>query len=824
MNHSRSATNSEATAPSLGRPLGWLLDLFSSVWTGIVLLVLLFFYSSVGSAGLWLPASLNIFNFPDAWIQLTVRQYRGFEMTEFEWFHWWPFKTLIALICLTLVVTTLRRIPFKVINYGVWMIHTGIIILAIGSVWYFGTKVEGQAPILRRTVVIQVPRAEPVHLPAVPGNSVTVQSADRSYAFQIGEIDPSWEILTGDDAGKRAYAVNVTVQDGQDFFIRQLLAGYPQYTEDIIRSDDPNQPMARAKKVLGKPLVNEDIVLTLDYQPQKYFHVVDSWALYLREEGSTDWVQRPIDGLPRYNDYFADRSHVWLPPELANTRPRSLDLIVEPITDDPYQNIDVRITSYLRYAFMDQRRSPGGSVLDPTAAVVLRSSDGRTSRAELIALDPSHNTALDRNLVFQWITAEEQMQTIMEVQLPALKISVPEASIEITAPVTQLVTGDPDTPFIPIEGTEFSYRVRFIQNGLTLESGAVISVAAVEINGPESSFLRWVCDDPSRTRDMSLDVDAQTGHMDNLPMDERIVMEYAPGHSPAPMTLIGGPDDASIRLMTAFIGQELRIQPIEIGRPIELGAGVSLALTEFIARPRIDKRPAIIPRSQRNSDAREQFSMIRAEVNFQGAMQPVWLPFHMFTFEDASHSLPRMGYEPTVVHLPNGKHLEMIFGRRRLELPAPVVLEDFVMDTHLGGFTGQAISVLNWTSVVRFQEDGQWGETLDVSVNSPNAFGGFSYFQSQWDPPDPQSNYRGLNYTVLGVGNRHGVNVQLAGTCLAVLGMIYAFYIKPVIKQRRQQAVYARVSAERAANQSTQRSESAKVLEPEPVAAMKERS
>ena len=781
------------------------LDVFSSVWTGIVLLSLLFIYSSIGSA------------YPP------LRQLPMFEMTEFEWFHWWPFKTLISLICLTLVVTTVRRIPFKVINYGVWMIHTGIITLAIGSVWYFGTKVEGQAPILRRAVVIEVPGAAPVRLPAVPGNSTTVHVDNRIYAFQISEIDPSWEILSGDDAGKRAYAVSVAVQDGQEFFVRQLLAGYPQYTEDIIRSDDPNQPMVRAKKVLGKPLVNEDITLSLDYQPQKYFHVVDSWALYLREQGSSEWVQRPIEGLPRYNDYFADRSHVWLPPDMAGPRPNPLDILVEPITDDPYHNIDVRITSYLRYAFMDQRRSPGGNVLDPTAVVVLRSSDGRTSRAELVALDPSQNNAIDGNLVFQWITAEEQLQTIMDVQPPALQIRVPGASIEITEPVTQLVSGDPDTPFIPIEGSEFSYRVRFIQDGLTITPGDVISVAAVEINGPDSSFLRWVCDDPRRTRDMSIDVDTQTGHMDILPTDERIVMEYDPGHGPAPMTLIGGPDDSTVRLMTAFAGQEPHVQPMEIGRPIDIGAGVTLSLTEYIARPRIEVRPAIIPRSQRNRDAREQFSMIRAEVNYQGAMQPVWLPFHMFTFQDAGHSLPRMGFQPTVVHLPDGKHIEMIFGRRRLELPAPVVLEDFVMDTHVGGFTGQAISVLNWISLIRFQEQDEWGEQLHVSVNSPQQFGGFSYFQSQWDPPDPQSNYRGMNYTVLGVGNRHGVNVQLAGTCLAVLGMIYAFYIKPVIKRRRQQAVYAQASAERAASKRAQ-PPGAPNLELEPVATLKEQT
>jgi len=44
---------------------------------------------------------------------------------------------------------------------------------------------------------------------------------------------------------------------------------------------------------------------------------------------------------------------------------------------------------------------------------------------------------------------------------------------------------------------------------------------------------------------------------------------------------------------------------------------------------------------------------------------------------------------------------------------------------------------------------------------------------------------------VLGVGNRVGVHVQLAGCCIAVLGMIYAFYVKPVIKRRRQDEVLA---------------------------------
>ena len=43
----------------------------------------------------------------------------------------------------------------------------------------------------------------------------------------------------------------------------------------------------------------------------------------------------------------------------------------------------------------------------------------------------------------------------------------------------------------------------------------------------------------------------------------------------------------------------------------------------------------------------------------------------------------------------------------------------------------------------------------------------------------------GMAFTGLGVGNRQGVVTQLAGCILAVSGMIYAFYIKPIIKRRR---------------------------------------
>jgi len=77
-------------------------------------------------------------------------------------------------------------------------------------------------------------------------------------------------------------------------------------------------------------------------------------------------------------------------------------------------------------------------------------------------------------------------------------------------------------------------------------------------------------------------------------------------------------------------------------------------------------------------------------------------------------------------------------------------------------------------------------------VNNPSEFGRLWYFQSFWDAPRatqgrPPS--AGMAFTGLGIGNREGVWTALIGSTLAVIGMIYTFYVKPIIKRRRRERV-----------------------------------
>ena len=796
-----SSHDNETAQRTARGPLGLLLDLFSSVWLGVTLLAILFIYSSIGSAGA--PRSINIFN-PGAWE--AVRQWRAFEMTEFEWFHWWPFDLLIALICVNLVVATLRRIPFNALNAGVWMIHSGIIILALGSVWYFSTKVEGDAPVVRRRIVASAPGAEPVSIAALPGNSIIVgdpQSPD-AYLLQIADIDPHWELLSGDEKGQKAYKVSVRVQSRGGTFVRDLIADRPKYTQDIIRNPDAkpgSPPMVRAVNVLGKPLVDEALQLSLEFDPQEHFYLMDSRAIYLREVGQKEWVQRPIPhSLPRYNDYIASSRDVWTV-EGEPLSPHPIHVPVRAVeANDPLADVTFYVNRFLRYARMDSRQfaSPDGP-LNPVAKVSFKSSRGETSQHQLAAFDPQSNTSLRGNLLFMWAESAQAIDTLKTRIDPVIRFSVPGSDIIVDETITETLGSHPDLAFKKIEGTDYSYRVESLQ----ALSDLGVALAIVDIQSPTATFKRWIFDDPAKNRDMALSQDA-VQHGAEIPLDENLHSVYKPGTlPPAPIIVVAGPGENDLAIMvTPNVGQP-KLTPVKVNEAVELGMGVTLTVTQYAARTVTETKPFVVPRMQRDRDVREFMSMIHVDVPTAEGGVSAWLPYHHYAFATREDVLRRFPYQPTTISLSDGRKIEIMFSRERMALPAPAVLDDFEVASHIGGFTGQMSSIMDWTSVIRFQDQSQrhiaWTDSSTVSVNKPAVYEGISFFQAQWDPPD-RARFegdvpsRGLNYTVLGVGNRNGVNVQLAGCIIAVLGMMYTFYAKPAIKRRRQRKVYAEIA------------------------------
>jgi hypothetical protein len=759
-----------STRPS-SNPLRPIYELLSSVWFGIVLMVLLFIYMSIASAGILYPVDwTDPFG---AWTPWVVR--KVFNKTEMEVFAWWPFTLLMGLLTLNMVVVTLRRIRLTVLNLGVWMIHTGIVILTLGSVYYFHNKLEGDTPVFRRSIVINVPGAEaPSRLVVRPQNKVFIPGTGGEYGFSISSINPNWPLLSGEDKGKTACSVNVAVTTPTQSFIRQMLIGYPQYTEDII----PGQ--GRAIKSTGKKLLDESLQLAFVYEPQTHYYITDSAALYVRKVGETNWVERPIEGLPHYADRLAQPNEIWVNRSDVSVDPDPLKIPVPRVADnDPLGNLDVQIVGRLHYSTGDETRwIPEGKQLNPMMKVII-DGGGHESAFSLFALNPRLSDVDPSMVSYQWGENELQRQGFGQSTGNQLSIRIPaqDKTVRLTVDPEDTLDANKDLGFVRIEDTDWSYRLKSYHRSFPMGNGRRVPIVVVEFKSKDRSITRWVTDDPTRAQDL-------TGDQQFSPPDEAIEVTFKPG---ALVTIVAGPDPKNIEV---FVGSPNDRRSVTLGELFDLGSGISMKILESHSHMQPETRPVLVAKIDRDPKAGNIFSRIKLKLTSDQWGFSQWLPYHRYPFANDQYAVPgRFIYKPTRCRLPDGTQVELLFSRRSEPLPAALALEDFELKVHTGGFvSGNTASVRDFISVLRPYQNGEWQSEITTSLNSPAAYAGLYYFQAEWDPGE-------MAFTGLGVGNRDGVYIQLFGTCVAVLGMLYVFYIKPVIKRRRQQAVWAQVES-----------------------------
>ena len=79
---------------------------------------------------------------------VTIRRLPGVEMSELEYYSWWPLRVILLVFVVNMVTATVRRIDFNFKNIGVLTVHTGIVTIALGSIYYSGLKLEGDTLLL----------------------------------------------------------------------------------------------------------------------------------------------------------------------------------------------------------------------------------------------------------------------------------------------------------------------------------------------------------------------------------------------------------------------------------------------------------------------------------------------------------------------------------------------------------------------------------------------------------------------------------------------------------------------------------------------------
>lgn len=84
---------------------------------------------------------------------MVVYRLPAFEMTELQFYSWWPMKLLLATFVMNLIWATVRRIEFRLPYVGVLTVHAGIITLSVASIFYGQAKVEGDTLLWRKDLI-----------------------------------------------------------------------------------------------------------------------------------------------------------------------------------------------------------------------------------------------------------------------------------------------------------------------------------------------------------------------------------------------------------------------------------------------------------------------------------------------------------------------------------------------------------------------------------------------------------------------------------------------------------------------------------------------
>lgn len=733
--------------------VGRLLDWIGNLWFGITMMVLILIYCWLGSAGTqplydWFPR-------------------QTLDKTEMQWFTWWPFNLMVGLLALSLIISTVRKIPFNMPNLGVWMVHVGIVVMILGAVLYYSLKIEGDMAVYRRQAVIQVDGGPAESLTLRPREQTVVRGDQRAYRVSVSNLNPSYELLTGDDKGETTYAAQLRFDPmggGGQQFVRQLLVGYPEYTEDVI----PGQ--GRAVSATGEKFVDPDVDVKLQYASTNRLFIRERYSIYARPAGAEKWTQLRIEDLPRYHEHVALSGDAFVPagapqPDVGELNIRPDMSVVE---GDWANGLGLSVTGYLPYATETTEWVAGGNEPNPLMTFTL-SMGGASQSQTLLAFDPRENQLSFGSglptVTFRWLEDPAVLERMRQPSNPRLVVEAPGLSEPKVLPFEEIR----EQPY-DLEGTDYTLQLQQVfPNWQMASQSGTAQLALVRVSGPKGTFRRAVvAPDTEMSQDM-----VEGGHGGGGLVDDDIRIELK-GLRESGLVLVGGPVGLHA-LMLDDQGVVEEHSP-EIGEPIGfLDGQLELTIDRVSESARQVRKPMITPYAERQRRT-QMYSMLQLEVRQGSSARSLWLDYSHYAHPS------RGGYHPKVVTLEDGRRIELLFSRASMELPTRVALEEFKLETFPGGERER-----DYISLVRFAEDDGWSEVHEVRSNQPTEREGWWFFQSTWDPPSPRMNYAGMNYTGLGVGNRHGVGIMLIGSILTVVGSIWAFYVKPVLLRRRRE-------------------------------------
>jgi hypothetical protein len=723
----------------------------------------------------------------------TIRRLPGVEMSELEYYSWWPLRVILMLFVVNMVVATVRRIEFTFKNIGVLTVHTGIVVIALGSVYYSGLKLEGD------TVLLSGELDKRTGTPTLgPAQDIFYDNTDVALYVTQG-IEWEQRLLK---ATPRYNDYNLGAYTGQSAWER---TGRPL---PWLRSAQRDLSLPVMPSKTG--LIDKDI----SFRVVGYSHYANPLTDYMRYDTRrrTAVLMNQADN-PLRLVYL----HSLLPDERGVVSDDPVNAFVL-MPKSPKDRLSIVRADDERPVFsVEYTTGPEGGMTEQRWND-LRTPDPQSGRHTLVIEVPQAEGQPPKRTVvtaFEGAVALHAGYTIsVQKILPTPPFPIitqgfrdaetTTAELRITPP-----TGDPYTRYV---------YARFSQ----------LDQDVFDTPQADGRPNRRAADASIRTALLESDHVA-------VYIDEPVP---GPGGEPGPMRAIVRTPGGVVKVLDSILPE-----PAAEGLANETPGSPQHWLRNVVDKLSLRvgdrwqhavkrNRPELVPEMERQKDdiGTHRKAMLAVEVSVPDAgdgapwSEVVWLPFQQYM------GLGMGGSED--VRLPDGRRVTVGFGRLQHPLPNfKLQLAKFEMLSydHRGaprdyqsrvrvvpvdqpgrraGFDAyEHITQLNAPLMAPFH----WSEQRSFVGNlfgrlasglSPHQF---KFSQAGWDQQGWQESQKQVDagllpepfakFTILGVGNNPGIHVIALGSILMGVGIPWAFYVKPWLVQREKKKLAAMAAA-----------------------------
>ncbi len=834
------------TDESLPAPLRWLTRAFSSITLSVILLTLIALYGTLGSVplamlakavmiavvggsvllivgvllwwALWrkrwiqhrgvralvslgalaggVTAAIPICGDALAWLTAqpwmaehratVVYRLRALEMTELEFYSWWPMQLLLVLFVCNMVWATIRRIEFSIPRLGVLTVHAGIVTMAVGTMFYGRYKMEAQ---------MFLPRVDTASPAAVFSRYAYDRNDPAVYVSVNGQM-PLVIPLAGRLPRYNDYELgelNIALHEAPGFVqqlgpnLRMTIPGFYAYAERAEEIRDMSEVVRGAAAEFDKVENPQERAALQDLLASRYGPAVRVAMGDVNHPSASDGGVWLLGLLPNRRVVSLPTAEVELLATIDPARERDLlepvagphTLVVEVPTgegDETYRNV---------YAIEQ-------------GATIEVGDTGYTLQVEQLGpyeigfVTEGYRGAEDTRALVKVTGPEKAFTRVVLHRYPERSQDFVPSDKPGVGPMGERQDPDPAVRLTYLDDSKLQYRL------VPASSPSAADTQSSDAASVQGTGMRLLM------RGGSLPAAIMQVVQPKLKLPEA---DHT-GHN-------HGPD-------------ETHAQPPSWLHIVE-HYDYAMPMPTVRALPKSDRDP------KTEGTYENAFMPVRLELLEDGQPekvtgdQTVWLPWGPFPREGLGQEL----------EVPGIGTVQLMFSRSRYTLPFTVSLQAF--DVEMYPSSDQPRDFIATLQVDAIGEDGKTTSPRifkasmnnPVSYHPPNAalgMGTIKLSQVQWDPGDPQMPAglkaqtdeagRYVNkhrFTVIGVSNNVGIQIIALGAIMVGAGIPWAFWVKPwMLRRRARQAVERQLAQRQATANEATRLESDNVMHDSP--------